>query len=39
VRIRRHVHGAFKRLERETGASPALSGLRAELERMERSYG
>jgi geranylgeranyl pyrophosphate synthase len=39
VRIRRHVYAAFRRLERETGASPALSGLRAELERMERSYG
>ena len=39
VRIRRHVHAAFGRLQQETGASPALSGLRAEVGRMERSYG
>ena len=39
VRIRRHVYAAFRRLQRETGASPALAGLRVELGRMERSYG
>jgi hypothetical protein len=39
VRVRRHIHSAFTRLERATGAGPALSALRAELSRMERSYG
>lgn len=39
VRIRRHVHAAFARLEKVTGPSPALSALRAELQRMEKSYG
>jgi hypothetical protein len=39
VRIRRHIHTAFARLETVTGASPALSALRAELHRMEKSYG
>jgi geranylgeranyl pyrophosphate synthase len=39
VRIRRHLHAAFARLEQVTGPSPALSALRAELQRMEKSYG
>jgi geranylgeranyl pyrophosphate synthase len=39
VRIRRHLHAAFARLEREVGASPALSALRADLQRLEKSYG
>jgi geranylgeranyl pyrophosphate synthase len=39
VRIRRHIHAAFARLENVAGASPALSSLRAELQRMEKSYG
>jgi geranylgeranyl pyrophosphate synthase len=39
VRIRRHIHVAFARLEKVTGASPALSALRGELHRMEKSYG
>jgi geranylgeranyl pyrophosphate synthase len=39
VRVRRHIHVAFARLEKVTGASPALSALRAELHRMEKSYG
>jgi len=38
VRIRRHLHAAFARLEQAAGASPALSALRAELQRMEKSY-
>ncbi|HTV20566.1 MAG TPA: polyprenyl synthetase family protein [Polyangiaceae bacterium] len=38
VRIRRHLHAAFARLEAAVGASPALSSLRAELQRMEKSY-
>jgi geranylgeranyl pyrophosphate synthase len=37
VRIRRHLHAAFARLERAAGASPALSALHAELQRMEKS--
>jgi geranylgeranyl pyrophosphate synthase len=39
VRIRRHVHAAFARLQQLTGASAGLSALRAELHRMEKSYG
>jgi geranylgeranyl pyrophosphate synthase len=39
VRIRRHLHAAFARLEQAAGTSPALSALRAELQRMEKSYG
>ncbi len=39
VRIRRHIHTAFARLENVTGTSPALTSLRAELHRMEKSYG
>jgi geranylgeranyl pyrophosphate synthase len=39
VRIRRHIHAAFTRLEALTGASAALTALRAELQRMEKSYG
>jgi geranylgeranyl pyrophosphate synthase len=39
VRIRRHLHAAFARLERTAGASAGLSSLRAELQRMEKSYG
>lgn len=39
VRIRRHLHAAFAGLERAAGASPALSALRGELQRMEKSYG
>jgi geranylgeranyl pyrophosphate synthase len=39
VRIRRHLHATFARLERAAGASAALSALRAELQRMEKSYG
>jgi geranylgeranyl pyrophosphate synthase len=38
VRIRRHLHAAFARLEGAAGASPTLSALRAELQRMEKSY-
>ena len=39
VRIRRQLHAAFARLEAAVGASPSLSALRAELQRMEKSYG
>lgn len=39
VRIRRHLHAAFGRLERAAGWSPALVALRAELQRLEKSYG
>ncbi|HWO13255.1 MAG TPA: polyprenyl synthetase family protein [Polyangiaceae bacterium] len=39
VRIRRHIHAAFARLESATGPSPALKTLRADLGRMEKSYG
>jgi geranylgeranyl pyrophosphate synthase len=39
VRVRRHIHAAFARLEALTGASTALTALRAELQRMEKSYG
>jgi len=39
VRVRRHIHAAFARLEAVTGPSPALTALRAELGRMEKSYG
>jgi geranylgeranyl pyrophosphate synthase len=38
VRIRRHLQAAFARLEQAVGASAALSALRAELRRMEKSY-
>src|SRR5690606_34407608 len=38
VRVRRHLHGAFTRLERATGPAPALAALRAELGRMEKGY-
>jgi geranylgeranyl pyrophosphate synthase len=39
VRIRRHLHAAFARLQQATGASPSLTALRAELQRLEKSYG
>lgn len=39
VRVRRHIHAAFARLQTVTGPSPALTSLRAELGRMEKSYG
>ena len=38
VRVRRYIHAAFARLEGVTGPSPALTSLRAELGRMEKSY-
>jgi geranylgeranyl pyrophosphate synthase len=38
VRVRRHIHRAFARLEAVTGPGPALSELRAQLQRMEKSY-
>ncbi|MEY2933426.1 MAG: hypothetical protein RL033_4175 [Pseudomonadota bacterium] len=38
VRVRRHIHAAFARLEAATGPAPALTSLRAELQRMEKSY-
>lgn len=38
VRVRRYIHAAFARLEGITGASPALTSLRADLGRMEKSY-
>lgn len=38
VRVRRHLHAAFSSLERSTGNAPALSALRTELARMEKSY-
>jgi geranylgeranyl pyrophosphate synthase len=39
VRVRRHLHATFKRLEAVVGPSAALMALRAELGRMEQSYG
>lgn len=39
VRVRRHVHAAFARLESAAPNPAALSDLRAELARLERSYG
>jgi geranylgeranyl pyrophosphate synthase len=40
VRVRRYLHAAFARLEAETGlGGAALTGLRAELDRLEKSYG
>lgn len=39
VRVRRHIHAAFARLEGVTGPSLVLSDMRAELHRMEKSYG
>ncbi len=38
VRVRRHLHESFVRLRAVTGPAPALLALRAELQRMERSY-
>jgi geranylgeranyl pyrophosphate synthase len=38
VRVRGHVQRAFARLEAVTGKSPALTQLRAQLQRMEQSY-
>jgi geranylgeranyl pyrophosphate synthase len=38
VRVRRHLHAAFARLEQATGPAPALKELRAELQRLEKSY-
>jgi geranylgeranyl pyrophosphate synthase len=39
TRIRRHIQAALTRLERATGAAPGFAALRAELTRMEQSYG
>lgn len=38
VRVRRHLHGAFARLEEAAGSAEALKELRAELQRLEKSY-
>jgi geranylgeranyl pyrophosphate synthase len=38
VRVRHHVQGACAQLEGVTGPAPAFKALRAELERMEKSY-
>lgn len=38
VRVRRHVQRAFARLEGAIGASAASATLRAQLQRMEKSY-
>ena len=38
VRVRGHIQRAFARLESVTGPSPALTQLRAQLQRMEKSY-
>jgi geranylgeranyl pyrophosphate synthase len=38
VRVRRHIAQAFTRLEAAVGPRPALQALRAQLQRMEKSY-
>lgn len=38
VRVRRHIHHAFARLEAVLGPSAALGELREQLHRMEKSY-
>lgn len=38
VRVRRHLHAAFARLEEAAGSADALKELRAELQRLEKSY-
>jgi geranylgeranyl pyrophosphate synthase len=39
VRVRRHLQQAFARLEAAVGPEAALQDLRAQLQRMEKSYG
>ena len=39
MRVRRHIQQAFARLEAAVGPQAALDDLRAQLQRMEKSYG